>query len=61
MFTDPSLGMAQLLFYGYVVTRLLHFLAYFTAQTHDVRAALWTPGSLIIIYMAGRSLLATVS
>jgi glutathione S-transferase len=54
--TAPSLLLAQLLFYGYVVTRLLHFAAYFTAQIHDIRAALWTPGSLIILFMAGSTL-----
>ncbi len=30
---EPSLRLAQWLLYGYVVTRLLHFAAYFTAQT----------------------------
>jgi glutathione S-transferase len=54
--TQPSLLLAQVLLYGYVVTRLLHFAAYLTAQTHDVRAMLWTPGSLIIIFMAARTL-----
>lgn len=54
VFTDPSLTLARVLLYGYVVTRLLHFGAYFTARTHDTRATLWTPGSLIILYMAGR-------
>jgi glutathione S-transferase len=54
--TQPSLLLAQVLLYGYVVTRLLHFAAYLTAQTHDVRALLWTPGSLIIIFMAARTL-----
>ena len=54
--TDPSLMLARWLLYGYVVTRLLHFLAYFTGQTHDLRATLWTPGSLIILFMAGRTL-----
>jgi len=54
--TDPSLLLARALLYGYVATRLLHFLAYFSARTHDTRAALWTPGSLVILYMAGRSL-----
>jgi glutathione S-transferase len=54
--TSPPLGTARLLFAAYVGTRLLHFLAYLTARTHDVRAALWTPGSLIIVYMAGRTL-----
>ena len=50
--------LARGLFFGYVVTRLLHFAAYLTARTHDTRAMLWTPGSLIIVYMAGRVLLA---
>ena len=56
--TGPSLLVASILFYGYVITRLLHFIAYLTAQNHEVRAALWTPGSLIIIFMAGRALVA---
>jgi glutathione S-transferase len=55
--TQPPLLLAQLLFYGYVATRLLHFAAYLTARTHDTRALLWTPGSLIIIFFAGRTLL----
>jgi glutathione S-transferase len=54
--TQPSLLLAQALLYGYVATRLLHFVAYFTARTHDMRATLWTPGSLIILYMAGHTL-----
>lgn len=49
---QPSLLAAQLCFYGYAVSRLLHFAAYLTAQLHDVRAALWTPGSLIIVGMS---------
>lgn len=49
--TSPPLALAQVLFYGYAVSRLLHFAAYFTAQTHDVRASLWTIGSLIIVFM----------
>ena len=59
--TGPSLLLAQVLLYGYVVTRLLHFVAYLTAQLHDVRAALWTPGSLVIIYMAIHALIAAAS
>ena len=54
--TEPSLPLARALLYGYVVTRLLHFVAYLTARTHDTRATLWTPGSLIILFMAGRTL-----
>jgi glutathione S-transferase len=48
---DPSLLWARILLYGYVTSRLLHFAAYFTAQTHDMRATLWTVGSLILIAM----------
>jgi len=60
MLTDPSLTLARWLFYGFVVTRLLHFAAYFTAQTHDTRATLWTPSSLILIFMTCRTLFAAL-
>lgn len=56
--TMPPLWLAQVLFYGFVVTRLAHFIAYYTAQNHEVRAGLWTPGSLIIIFLAGATLVA---
>jgi len=56
--TDPSLQLARWLLYGYVISRLLHFAAYFTAQTHDMRATLWTVGSVILIFMSCRTLLA---
>lgn len=58
VFTEPSLMLAQWLLYGYVASRFLHFLAYLTAQIHDVRATLWTIGSLILIYMTGATLYA---
>ncbi|MDP3958706.1 MAG: MAPEG family protein [Pseudorhodobacter sp.] len=58
--TAPPLLAAQVLLYGYVVSRLLHFAAYFTAQTHDVRATLWTIGSLILVFMTLRALLAAL-
>ncbi|HWW47522.1 MAG TPA: MAPEG family protein [Xanthobacteraceae bacterium] len=58
--TEPPLLLAQLLLYGYVVSRLLHFAAYFTAQTHDMRATFWTIGSLILIFMTGRALVAAL-
>ena len=61
LLTHPSLLTAQFLFYGYVVTRFAHFLAYITGQTHDLRAALWTPGSLALIYMAVRTLIAALA
>lgn len=58
--TDPSLLLAQALFYGYVASRLLHFLAYLTALVHDVRATLWTVGSLILIYMTVQTLVVAI-
>ena len=56
----PPLWLAQVLLYGFVATRLLHFAAYMSAQTHDVRAMLWTPGSLILIFITLWSLVAAV-
>jgi glutathione S-transferase len=58
--TEPSLLLARLLLYGYVMSRLLHFAAYFTAQTHDTRATFWTAGSLILIFMTCRTLVAAL-
>jgi glutathione S-transferase len=58
--TGPPLLLAQLLLYGYVVSRLLHFAAYLTARTHDTRATLWTVGSLILVFMTCRTLLAAL-
>ena len=58
--TAPSLLAARLVFYGYVASRLLHFAAYLTAQTHDVRSIFWTIGSLILIFMTVRALMAAL-
>jgi glutathione S-transferase len=58
--TGPPLWLAQALLYGYVVSRLLHFAAYLSARTHDTRATLWTIGSLILIFMAVRTLFAAL-
>lgn len=58
--TEPSLLLARGLLYGYVGSRLLHFAAYATAQTHDTRATLWTIGSVILIFMTCRTLLAAL-
>jgi glutathione S-transferase len=49
--TGPSLALAQWLFWGYVVSRLLHFIVYGTGQIHDIRATFWTIGSVIIVAM----------
>jgi glutathione S-transferase len=51
VFSEPALVTARWLFYGYVISRLAHFAAYVTARSHDLRAVLWTPGSLILVYM----------
>ena len=58
--TDPSLWLARTLLYGYVISRLLHFAAYLTKQTHDLRATFWTVGSLILIFMTGWALFAAL-
>lgn len=54
--TAPPLLLAQVLFYGYAISRFAHFAAYYTAQTHDMRATFWTVGSLIIVFMSLRVL-----
>ncbi|MCF8468986.1 MAG: MAPEG family protein [Sneathiella sp.] len=58
---DPNLLFAQILFYGFVVARLLHAIAYATKQTHEVRATFYTIGSVIVIYMAGHVLVVAVT
>jgi glutathione S-transferase len=58
--TGPPLLLAQILLYGYVVSRFLHFAAYLSARTHDTRATLWTVGSLIIVFMTCRALYTAV-
>ena len=55
--TQPSLLLARVLLYGYVVSRLLHFAAYLSARDHETRATFWTIGSLILIFMTCRALL----
>ena len=59
--TQPSLLLAQWLLYGYVASRLLHFIAYLTGQIHEIRATFWTVGSLILIFMTVRTLISAVS
>lgn len=50
---DPPLLLAQILIWTYVASRAAHFVAYVTAQLHDIRAFCWTWGSLSVIAMAG--------
>ncbi len=58
--TGPDPGLAQVLLATYVISRLLHFAAYVTARSHELRATLWSTGSLVMIYMAGACLVAAV-
>jgi glutathione S-transferase len=50
---DPPLLLAQILIWTYVISRAAHFVAYLTAQLHDVRAFCWSWGSFSVITMAG--------
>ena len=52
----PPLLLAQVLIWGYVVARAAHFVAYATAQIHDIRATCWTFSSIAVIGMAGYAL-----
>nr|MBS0021089.1 MAPEG family protein [Gammaproteobacteria bacterium] len=49
--TEPPLVLAYVLFWGFVAARAAHFIAYATAQLHDVRATLWTVSSISVITM----------
>jgi glutathione S-transferase len=50
---DPPLLLAQILIWAYVASRAAHFIAYVTAQLHDIRAFCWTWSSLSVLAMAG--------
>ena len=58
--TEPSLLLARIMLYGYVLSRLAHFAAYLTARDHETRATFWTVGSLILIFMTVRTLFAAL-
>jgi hypothetical protein len=45
----PPLLLAQILIWTYVASRAAHFIAYMTAQIHDIRAFCWTWSSLAVI------------
>jgi len=57
----PSALLANILMYGFVGARLLHTLAYASKQSHEVRATLYTIGSVIVIIMAAYVLVAAVT
>lgn len=57
--TPPYL-LANLLMYTFVGARLGHTLAYATEQSHEVRATLYTIGSVVVIIMALYALAAAI-
>ena len=50
---NPPLLLAQVLLWTFVAARAAHFVAYLTAQLHEVRATCWTFSSLSVLVMAG--------
>jgi len=58
--SGPSLMLANILMYTFVVARLAHTLAYATKQTHEVRATLYTIASMVVIIMAVYVLVAVI-
>ena len=53
---EPSLPVAQVLLYGFVLARAGHAMAYATAQSHEMRAIFYTVGSCIVMGMAAWTL-----
>lgn len=49
--SGPPLLLAQVLIWTYVGARAAHFVAYSTAQLHDIRAFCWTWSSLSVVGM----------
>ena len=49
----PPVLLGKILIWTYVGARAAHFLAYATAQIHDIRATLWTFSSLSVLVMTG--------
>ena len=58
---DPPLWLAQLTMFGFVLARVAHGIAYATAQSHEVRATLYTIGSVMTAYMAVHVVVATIA
>jgi uncharacterized MAPEG superfamily protein len=54
--SSPPLLLAQILVWGFVGARAVHFVAYATAQLHDIRAFCWTWSSLAVLAMVGYTL-----
>lgn len=58
--TGPEVMYASIMLYGFVATRLIHTIAYFTAQSHEVRATFYTIGSMIVMVMAAQVIMFSV-
>ena len=58
--TGPPILLANILMYGFVAARLAHTLAYATKQSHEVRATMYTIGSVVVVIMAIYVLVAAV-
>jgi uncharacterized MAPEG superfamily protein len=56
----PSLLLAKILIWTYVAARAAHFIAYSTAQLHDIRAFCWTWSSLAVIGMTAYVLMQAI-
>lgn len=59
--SGPSVLLASILMYGFVVARLLHSVAYATKRSHEVRATFYTIGSIAVIAMAIYALTVAIS
>lgn len=57
----PSLLLAQVLIWTYVAARAAHFVAYATAQLHDIRALFWSISSLALLAMVGYTVVRVLS
>jgi glutathione S-transferase len=56
----PPIVLANILMYSFVCARLAHTLAYASKQSHEVRATLYTIGSVTVIVMAAYALVAVI-
>jgi glutathione S-transferase len=57
----PPLVLAQVLIWTYVAARAAHFVAYATAQLHDIRALFWSISSLALLVMVGYTIFRMLS
>lgn len=56
----PPYLLANILMYSFVAARLGHSLAYATRQSHEIRATLYSVGSIVVIVMAVYALAASL-